>query len=320
MGIQNSGTRSTPRLDLGAAVMEFIDQQKTFIGLQVAPIFKSPLKKAIFNAITRECLTKDVDTKRAMRGNYNREGIITEEKSFDCEEHGLEGALDDGERKLYANDFDGELVTTQQIMGLLLLAQEKRHAANLLNTTTFAGSALYTDVSGTPWDAVGSDAIGQVKAGREKVRQNCGIDVVSLICSKTNIDRLLLNTAIKAAIAGVKVVTEAEILAQLAAILGVESIFTGKAIRNTANKGKAFSGADVWSDDYALLAVVAKNAENLQEPAIARTILWTEDSPENTVVEQYREESKKSDIFRVRHHVDELIIDPYFGHMLKVDA
>lgn len=320
MGIQQSGTRSTPRLDLGAAVMEFIDQQSTFIGIKVAPIFKSPIKKGVFNAITRECLTRDIDTKRAMRSNYNREGIITEEKSFDCEEHGLEGALDDGERKLYARDFDGELVTVQQITNLLLLSQERRHAAALLNTTTFTGTALYTDNSAAPWDAVGSDAIGQVKAAREKVRQNCGIDNLSLICSKTNIDRLLLNTAIKAAIAGVKVVTEAEILAQLAAILGVESIFTGKAIRNTANKNKTFSGADVWSDDYALIAVVAKSAENLAEPAIARTILWTEDSPENTVAEQYREEAKKSDIFRVRHSVDELIIDPYFGHLIKVDA
>jgi Na+/pantothenate symporter len=44
-----------------------------------------------FNAITRECLTRDVATLRAMRGKYNREGIITEEKSFDCKEHGLEG-------------------------------------------------------------------------------------------------------------------------------------------------------------------------------------------------------------------------------------
>jgi hypothetical protein len=319
MGIRQSGSRSTPRLDLGAAVMEYIDQQKTFIGIQVAPIFKSPIKKGVFNAITRECLTKDVDTKRAMRSNYNREGIVTEEKSFDCEEHGLEGAIDDGERKLYASDFDAELVTVQQISGLLLLAQEKRHAAALLNTSTFTGSALYTDYSSAPWDTVGSDVIAQIKAGREKIRQNCGIDSVSLICSKTNIDRLLLNTAIKAAIAGVKVVTEAEILAQLAAILGVESIYTGKAIRNTANKNKTFVGADVWSDDYALLGVVAKNAGSLTEPALARTILWTEDSPENTIVEEYREENIKSDVFRVRHSVDELVIDPYFGHLLKVD-
>lgn len=320
MGIQQSGTRSTPRLDLGAAVMEFIDQQKTFIGVQVAPIFKSPVKEGVFNAITRECLTKDVDTKRAMRSNYNREGIVTEEKSFACEEHGLEGALDDGERKLYANDFDAELVTVQQITNLLLLAQEKRHAAALLNTSTFTGASLYTDYSSAPWDAAASDAIGQVKAGREKIRQNCGIDAVSLICSKTNIDRLLLNTGIKAAIQHVARLTEAELLNALADILGVERIFIGRAIRNTANKGKAFSGADVWSDDYALLAVVAKSAENLAEPAVARTILWTPDSPENTVVEQYREENIKSDIFRVRQNVDELIIDANFGHLIKVDA
>jgi hypothetical protein len=307
-------------LDLGAAVMEFMDQQATLIGTKVAPIFKSPIKKGVFNAITRECLTRDVDTKRAMRAGYNREGIATEEISFDCEEHGLEGALDDGERKLYARDFDGELVTTQQIMGLLLLAQEKRLAAALLNTTTFTGSALYSDNSSAPWDAAGSDAIGQIKTVREKIRQNCGFDSVSLICSQTNIDRLLLNTGVKAAIQYVARLTEAELLNALADILGVEKIYIGKAIRNSANKNKTFSGADVWDDDYAMLAVIAKNSQSLSEPALARTILWQDDSPENAVVEQYRDEKIKSDIFRVRHNVDELVIDPYFGHLMKVDA
>jgi hypothetical protein len=42
------------------------------------------------------------------------------------------------------------------------------------------------------------------------------------------------------------------------------------------------------------------------------------DSPENAVVEQYRAEEIRSDIFRVRQHVDEMVIDPYFAHLLKI--
>jgi hypothetical protein len=35
-------------------------------------------------------------------------------------------------------------------------------------------------------------------------------------------------------------------------------------------------------------------------------------------VEQYRDEEARADIFRVRQNTDELIIDPYFGHLMKV--
>lgn len=320
MGVEQSGTRGTPRADLGAAFMEYVDQQPLLIGTKVAPILRVQEKKASFAAITRECLTRDVETKRKPNGKYNREGIITEDIDYSCEEHGLEGALDDGQRRLYEKDFDAELVTTQQIANLLLLVQERRWASALFDTSVFTGAALYTDVSGAPWDAVGSDAIGQVKAGREKVRQNCGLEPTDLIISKTNLDRLTANTAIRAAIQYVARITEAEIINALADILGVKRIRVGQAIRNTANKGKTFAGADVWSDDYALLAVVAEDAQNLSQPGIAKTVLWIEDSPENVMVEEYRDESARSDIFRVRNQVDEKVIDPYFGHLLKVDV
>ena len=49
-------------------------------------------------------------------------------------------------------------------------------------------------------------------------------------------------------------------------------------------------------------------------------MLFRSDSPENATVEQYRDDAARSDIFRVRQHVDELIIDPYFAHLMKVDA
>ena len=45
----------------------------------------------------------------------------------------------------------------------------------------------------------------------------------------------------------------------MADILGVKRILVGKAIYNTAKEGKAFQGADIWSDDFAMVlaAVIA---------------------------------------------------------------
>ncbi|MFA5316197.1 MAG: hypothetical protein WC369_02095, partial [Dehalococcoidales bacterium] len=131
---------------------------------------------------------------------------------------------------------------------------------------------------------------------------------------------LLLNTGIKAAIQYVARLTEAELSNALADILGVRRVLVGRSVRNSANKNKAFSGTDVWSDDYAMVAVVASDGKNLAEPSIGRTVLWTADSPDNVMVEQYRDETVRSDIFRVRQNVDELIVDEYFGHLMKVDV
>lgn len=320
MGVDYSGTHAKPRLELGVAIMEYIEQAKEFIGAIALPIFKTKKKESSFSAITRESITRDADTKRAPRSAYNRDGFQVKDLSYKCEEQGLEGALDDSEREMYASDFDAELVTTQITARRLMQSQEKRVSALLFNTGTWTGSALYTNNQASPWDAVGSDAIGQVRAAREKVRANCGIEPNALICSKVNIDRLMANTGIKDAIKYVARLTEAEILNALADILGVKKILVAKAIYNSAKEGQTFVSADIWSDDYAMVAVVADDAQNLALPSVGRTFLWMSDSPDNATVESYRDEGHRSDIFRVRQNVAEKVIDKYFAHLMKVDA
>lgn len=318
MGVDYVGSHAKPRLDLGVPVMEFIDQQNDFIGTRVFPIFPTQKKAATFSAITRESITRQADTKRAPRGKYNRDGFGAKDVSFSCEENGLEGPLGDDERELYKTDFDAELITTQITSRRLILAQEIRIAALAFNTTTFTGAPLFKDNSAAPWTTAGSDVIGHVKTAREQVRQNCGLEANSLVMSKSNLNALLLNTGIKAAIQYVARLTEQEIMNALADILGVRKIYVGSAVYNTAKEGKAFTGADVWSPTYALVAFIPDNGQDLSQPSVGRTMLWTADSPENVTVEQYRDEEARADIFRVRQNTDELVIDPYFGHLMKV--
>jgi len=320
MGVEYSGERATPRLELGAAVMEFIEQQDEFIGTRVLPIFGTRKKEATFPAITRESITRDADTKRAPRGNYNRDGFSAKDLSYKCEEHGLEGALDDSERSLYISDFDAELVTVRITTRRILQAQEKRIATGVFNTGTWTGADLFTDLSASPWDDATVDVIKQIRDTKAKVRKNTGLVPNTLICSETNIDRLKSNDGIKDAIKYTSRVTDAELMNALADLFGLERIFNAKGIRNSAKEGKPFVSADIWSDDFAMVAWIAGDGNDLSQPSMGRTFLWEEDSPDNAVVEQYRDEDIRSDIFRVRHHVDEKIIDKYFGHLLKVDA
>lgn len=318
-GVNFSG-RATPRLELGAAVMEYMLDNPEFAGLQVLPIFQTRKKEANFPAITRESLMRTAETKRAPRSSYNRDGFEAEDKSFKCVEHGLEGVLDDSERELYKSDFDAEMVTTKSVAHRLLMNQEARIAAKVFNTSTFTGAALYTTHAANPWDNIASDIITQVRNAREKVRQNCGMKANAVIMSETNINRAIATTVVKGAIQYVARLTEAELRNALADLFGVEQVIVAGGVKNTSKEGKAFSGSDIWSDDYVMVARVVSNPADLTSPGLGRTFLWTDDSPQNDTVESYRDDPIRSDVFRVRHHVDENLIDPYFGHLLKVDA
>ena len=316
-----SGTRATPRLDLGVALMEFLDQQSDFIGPQAFPVFKSNLKSAAYSAITRESLAQTGDTKRSQRGNYNRGSFGAKDKTFACVENGWEQPLSDDERKLYSRDFDAEFAATKIAEGVVLRNQEARIAAKVFDTAVFTGSSLYLDVSSSaPWTTVGSAIKSTITAGKAAMRANCGMLPNALILNYTNVERLKATTEIKDAIKYTSFPSDDMLFSALASYFGVKKVLVGNAIKNSAKEGATFSGADIWSNLYAALAIVPDNAEDLSLPALGRTFLWTEDCPENVFVEYYRDETIRSDVFRTRQHTDENLIDKYFGFLIKVAA
>jgi len=323
MGMNYSGTYATPRPDLGAAYEEYQDDPEfsQFIAGLVAPRCKTPVQKGNYSSITRETALMSGDDKRAKASAYNRISVGAEDKSFACEEHGLEGPVDDSERKYYASDFDLEAVTLRQIMRRIKTIQEIRVAALLFSATwTGGGSGLYTDVSAAPWDAVASDAIAHVAAAKSKVRTGTGMEPNALILGAAQRDNLLANTAIKARFPGVNIVTEEMLKANLGAIFGLKKLIVGGAVKNTANEGLDAVLADIWGDDYAMVCRVCEKDDPKSTSAVARTFVWVPENAEDLTVEQYREEQVRSEILRARNDVDEVVIDVNQGHLLKVDA
>jgi len=291
-----------------------------FVGTVVLPIFGTRKKAAAFSAITRESILRRRNVKRAAKSNYNRDSYEGDDIEYKCQEFGHEQPLDDSERELYASDFDAEMVAVNVAEGVLLREQEIRIAAALFNTTTWTGADLYTDNSADPWDSADADIIGQVKAMKEKVRQGVGMDPDSLLISKVQFDNATtINTDILDRLKYTQTATKRALEENLAAILGVERVVVGNGVYNSAKEGQDMSAADIWSDDYAMVAVTAKTP-NLAEPCVGRTMLWTADSPQNVTVEEYREPQSRSSIYRVRQQTDEKVFDPYFAHLAKIDA
>ena len=317
-------TYATPRADLGVAFHEFSAEGMTFAAERALPRLNVPKEAATIGVITREN-ARTVENRHANGAAFARVGLTSEDKPYACVDYGLEGQLTDRDRDFYMSDYDAEVETVGVVKTQMQIAKEIRVAAALFNTTTWTGSALYTDVSAAPWDAAASDVLGHVRAAVEKVRTNTGIPADTMLIGPVTYKNLKANTAIIARFTNPGVLTAAVWQQFLAEILDLREIIVADGAYNSAKEGQTASMADIWSDDYALIFKKSVGG-SMAAPGLGRTLHWAGPGMSllagdvNEVVVQYREEQTESDVFRVREYVDELIADAYFGHLLKVDA
>lgn len=326
MAIQQA-THATPRADLGVAFHEFKTDEMVFAAEQALPVLDVPKEASTIGVVTREN-ARLVDNKHANGGTFGRINLTTEDKAYACLDYGLEGKLTDRDRTFFADDYDAEIETVGNVKMAMRIAKEYRVAAALFDPVTnfpSGTSALYTDVSGAPWDAAGSDVLGHVRAAREKVRANTGMRADTMLIGPATYESLKANTGILAKFVAVGILTEDVWMKALADILGLREVIVPTGSYNSAVEGQTADMSDIWSDDYALLFRKSRGL-SMASAGLGRTLRWV--GPEgslnpgnvNEVVVQYREEQTESDIFRVREYVDELLADTYFGHLLKIDA
>lgn len=317
-----SGSHATPRPDLGAAYEEFMDSPEVnrFVANEIAPVISTPVQAGNYSNITRETALQTADAKRASGGGYNRIAVGAEDKLFSTKEYGLEGVVDDRKRRLYQSDFDLELVTLRQTIRRLLIAREKRVAAMIFNTTTWTGSALYTDDSAAePWDDPATDIISDVVEDTEKVRGGTGMEPNALLVSKKQLKNICKNTGVLALFPGAPIVTPKMVRDNLFQIFELEKLIVPGMVENTADEGLAATISDIWSDDYAMVCRVANPGDPIDTPCVARTWLWTPETPTELLVESYREEQVRALILRARHDLEEKVIDAAQGHLRKID-
>jgi len=315
----NQATRSVPREDLGVAFHEYDTSVEGFIADAALPPTTVGKKAATMGVITREN-NKRANADHANGAAFNRVILISEDKSYACVDHGLEGQLTDDDRATYETDYDAEYETVQSTTRKMYIEREIRVAAALFNTTTWDSSDpdLYTDNSGSPWDNIATTIIAQVIAAKTKVRLNCGVMPDTLLIGQTSLENLLLNTQIRAQFPGANLITLAMIQQALGAIFGLQNLIVGKVGYDSADEGQDFSASEIWSDDYAL--VYKRHTGGRATPGLGRNVEWNGVDGGLGQVKEYREEQTESDIYRVRDFSFEWIFDAYFGHLMKIDA
>jgi hypothetical protein len=298
------------RPDLGAAIMEFTEgPQLGYIGLEVMPVFKSAKEQATYPVIPKEALLKLHNTDRAPRAAYPRGDWEYERGRFTTSEQGWEEPLDDVERELFDQEAEGEAdrVATARAWNIIMRGQEKRIADIIFNTTNFSANSVSNE-----WDkysAASADPVGDVKDGIVAFKNQCGMMPDALVINFEtyhDISRCLkVQDLLKYTFPGIDLNNLES--PQLARLFGIPRVIVAGAVYDSAGMGQDASIADIWDHEYAILVKIA-SGQDITQPCVGRTFLWTEDSPSNPIVEQYREENRRSDIFRVRHYVGEQLI------------
>jgi hypothetical protein len=182
-------------------------------------------------------------------------------------------------------------------------AQEQRIANHIFGVTTFSTDASVS----SEWNSYSTaDPVGDVKDGIAAFRLACGMAPDALIISYDTYLDIPRCTAVqgllKYTMPGIDVANMNTAI--LAALFGVPRVLVGGAVYDSAKTGQDATIADLWSNEYAALVKIA-SGQDITEPCVGRTFLWTEDSPINPVVEEYRDESIRSQVYRVRHNVSE---------------
>ena len=312
---QPTSATTLQRPDLGEIAYEHMESPDGFgmMGLDILPIHPVMEKSADYPVIPNESILKIQNVKRQANGHYNRSDWEYETKTYSCEERGWEEPIERSEKNNYARLFDIEVEAAARANGIIMRRQEFDIATLLFNATTFSGR---TGGVTNEWD----DATNATpRADIIAAQQASLIYLDSLAISLTVFQNLVNTSEIKDALKYTNPIEMGGLEAQrqmVAKYLGLSGLFVSNTKKDTAKKGQSTVGADIWSNEYALVFKRATSA-SMKQPALGRTFLWPPDSPNILTVDQYEEPQSDSDIYRVRHNADEVVQFTGAGYLLS---
>lgn len=249
------------------------------------------------------------ESRRAARSKYNRIDWSVSTDTYSCDEHGLEQAIDDKEKRNADKPLNLEIDTAEIVTDKIMLNREKRVADLVFSASTITEN---TTLSGTDqWsDAVNSDPIGDIDTGIDTVIQNCGKKPNLIVINRDVFIQLKEHPAILDKIKySQKGIITPELLA---AVFNVEQLLVADTLYNSAAEGQTVSLSRVWGKKCLI-------AYREMRPSIKKISLGYTFESLSRRTEKYRERSINSDVIRVREEVDEKIVATACAYLI-VDA
>lgn len=319
-GVPTSGT-TIQRADLAQLMWEynFIAAQQGFVGARLMPFFAVPEQSADYPFLPFEAFMKVADDLRAADGSYNENDWQWETKTYSCKDRGISERIDDSLRRLYSRFFDIAEVASQIAYNTVLKNHEIRVAALLLNTSTFANAAAAVNWS-TPATAT---PLVDIKGRSDAMFAATGLLPNSITMGYSDWSYLTRTSEIKEAFkysgaSPFETATREAKLRMMAEYFEVDEVLVSKQVKDSAKKGQSKTVAQVWTAGKVFIGRVAGlpdssnfgmagSAQNLKEPVVGRTFQWEADAPIPVIVEEWRNEDRRSDMVRARTHIGEVV-------------
>lgn len=316
-----SAALKTLRPDLATFIeLPLMAATQGLIADQVLRRIRTMVQSGQFGKIKLEELIKTRDTRRAPGAGYQRGHERFEPVDYTSVEDGWEEPVDDRERAMYASFFDADLRAAQRAALVVLLEREKRVADLVFNTTTWTGASLTTAVS-NKWDVAASGTpAADVKAAKIKVADGTGLWPNAVVMDRRVFIEARETDEVRDRIAssGAGSATKAADITpvMLAQVFDVDFVIVAGMHKDTADEGQSRSVSPVWDKTMVQVCRVALTEDN-QEACVGRIISWdAEGAGLDGMVEQYRDETVRSDIHRFRTDTDELVLYKELGHLL----
>jgi len=310
MAYVSGGT--TIRADLNQALIEAPQADVGLIGANLLPLQNVDAKAGTYLKVQLaggELLSNNA-LARESGSSYSRGIRSFASANYATNEVGLEELVPDDSAKDLNRFFAYEAETAKFLLRQLKLSHEKRVADLLWNATTHftiadqTRAVAYTQALVATVDVARDVAAAKLALAQYGYESNC-------VAMSANVFELIRrSTLLQNQFFGVVSNTGARLLSEqeIAAALGVQNLLVGRAAYNTAGKNKTYSGSFIVPDTKIIVGQVSGG--EFTAGGIGRTLVWSGDSAGGFVSESYRDESRRSQVLRVRMNTDEVVIDP----------
>jgi hypothetical protein len=309
---------ATLRPDLNMFVEEATRAEQFYIAQSVFPPVMVPTKTGEYPRFKKgkaELLNNDVSI-RTPGGSYGRVTRAYETDNYACVDRGLEELVDDTFASDVSRFFAAEQKAADWVRRQIALDLEIRVAAELFNTTNF-GSAVNSSTAYTVANKATADFASDVLTAIDTLNAR-GEVPNTIVMSGPVLTRIKGQTLFQNFIRGNRPsdITQnltPSAIASAFADQGIKQVLIGRAIKNGAKKGQAFSSSAVWSNTYVWIGRV--EGGEMMAGGAGRTLVWNQEGG-LFVTESYREEARRSNVVRVRQNTDEKAIDGESGYLL----
>lgn len=286
---------------LTAMFNQFVVNAPGFVGLRLAPIFRTGEQSATYTVFPRaNHVNVPVLKQRAPGTNFQRSVGEISDDLYACKNYGHETPVADETRRKYAKQIDADRASMRRNANTILVNHERRVNA-LVN-----GGGISNSTPGVKWDVFAtSDPIGDVKAAAGIVELESGIRPNLLTIPRLVADKLTQHPKIRALFPTYNGVITEEMLR---VAFEIEKVAIAGVVQNSAAEGMATQLGYLWGTNIYLTH--SEDTQDLEAPNAFRTFLW--DVPGESgggdvgsYIETYRDDTIKSDVHRSLHHTDE---------------